>query len=287
MLISEFTFKRVFCLRSMFATLSAVMVASLAPDPAYADELHIHFYGTENAVKSFRIGVNHLRSGEKIEAVIAFEQAAENGNAIAQWKLGHMYAKGDGVAVDHNKAFAYYSRIANAYADEFPGSRYSRVVAEAFVALGHYYQGGIEDNPIKPDVRRARRLYFHAASHFGDPEAQYRLGVMFIEGSGGLKDGRQAARWLKLAADKGHVHAQHRLGRMLMQGEVITKQPFNGLTWLTIANALSRGKNKAIRTDYDKAVGTVAASIRLAARQRADAWLGTRPYLIGSYASMR
>jgi uncharacterized protein len=95
---------------------------------------------------------------------------------IAQWKLGRMYADGDGVKRDDLRAFEYFRGIADAYADEAPDTPQGRFVASAFVALGNYYLEGIPDTAIKPDADRARELFVYAASYFGDPEAQYRLG---------------------------------------------------------------------------------------------------------------
>src|SRR5580700_7478619 len=50
----------------------------------------------------------------------SLQYAAEGGHPIAQWKLGRMYADGDGVAQDDLRAFEYFSRIANAHAEDSP-----------------------------------------------------------------------------------------------------------------------------------------------------------------------
>ena len=44
----------------------------------------------------------------------SLQYAAEGGHPVAQWKLGRMYANGDGVIQDDLRAFEYFSRIANA-----------------------------------------------------------------------------------------------------------------------------------------------------------------------------
>ena len=41
------------------------------------------------------------------------------------------------------KAFQYFRRIADSHADDNPDTPQSRFVANAFVALGHYYLDGI------------------------------------------------------------------------------------------------------------------------------------------------
>ena len=50
----------------------------------------------------------------------------------------------------------------------------------------------------------------------------------------------QSARWLALAAKKGHVPAQAKLGDMLFNGDGgIKANPVEGLMWLTIASRAS------------------------------------------------
>ncbi|MGH6674875.1 MAG: sel1 repeat family protein, partial [Xanthobacteraceae bacterium] len=79
----------------------------------------------------------------KTKEITALQYAAEQGHTAAQWKLGRMYANGDGVAQDDIRAFAYFSKIANSHADERPGTPQAHIVANAFVALGRYYLTGI------------------------------------------------------------------------------------------------------------------------------------------------
>jgi uncharacterized protein len=75
----------------------------------------------------------------KASALTALQYAAEQGQPTAQWKLGRMYADGDGVPRDDLRAFSYFSQIANSHPDEALGTPQARFVANAFVALGHYY----------------------------------------------------------------------------------------------------------------------------------------------------
>ena len=75
---------------------------------------------------------------------------AEGGHPMAQWKLGRMYADGDGVAQDDVRP-SIFSRIANAHAKDSPSAPQAQIVANAFVALGRYYLNGIPNSKIKPD----------------------------------------------------------------------------------------------------------------------------------------
>jgi hypothetical protein len=80
----------------------------------------------------------------------SLQYAAEGGHPVAQWKLGRMYADGDGVIQDDLRAFEYFSRIANAHAEDSPSAPQATIVANAFVALGRYYLNGIPNSKIKP-----------------------------------------------------------------------------------------------------------------------------------------
>src|SRR5258708_30106860 len=81
----------------------------------------------------------------------SLQYAAEGGHPVAQWKLGRMYADGDGVTQDDVRAFEYFSRIANAHAEDSPSAPQASIVANAFVALGRYYLNSIPNSKIKND----------------------------------------------------------------------------------------------------------------------------------------
>src|SRR5262249_55961469 len=149
-------------------------------------------------VEAFRYGTQALRAGEKDKAVTSLQYAAEQGHALAQWKLGRMYAEGDGVERSDVRAFEYFSRMAAGYADDSPGTPKARFVANAVVALGNYYLDGIPNSAVKADPARAHEMFNYAASYFGDPDAQYYLARLYLDGKGGPRDPRQAARWLSL-----------------------------------------------------------------------------------------
>jgi uncharacterized protein len=146
-----------------------------------------------------------------------------------------MYASGDGVPHDDLKAFEYFSKIADEFADETPGTQNAKLVSHAFVALAGYFRDGIPGSYVRANPARAVELFQYAASYYSDPEAQYQLGRLFLDGRGVGKDARQAARWVNLSADKGHVEAQALLGQMMMGGVGMPRQNARGLMWLTLA----------------------------------------------------
>jgi TPR repeat protein len=184
---------------------------------------------------ALRSGTQMLRDGQIGEGVSALEYAAERGLPSAIWKLGRIYADGDGVSQDQRRAFEYFRSLMRAHAYDPPGTPHARFVADAFVSLGHFYLRGIPDSEVKADPAVAHRLFRHAASFFAHPDAQYQVGRMYLDGTGASKDPVQAARWLLLAADAGQRYAQALLGSMLFKGQDVSRQAALGLFWLTVA----------------------------------------------------
>ncbi len=221
--------------------------------------------GAENPLAQFksgrdalRVGVREYNAGDKAEAARALEFAASEGQALALWKLGRMYAEGDGVKQDDLKAFELFSKLADQFADEPSDSAAAPVVSSAFVALGGYFSNGIKGSYVVQDLARAREMFHYAATYFSDPDAQFSLARLYIDGSGVEKDPRLAARWLKLAAEKGHYQSQALLGYLLINGEGMKREAARGFMWLSMAresalDARSTTKNKWIFDLYDKA----------------------------------
>jgi hypothetical protein len=200
----------------------AAQVAPLAPFASVRDAL--------------RAGVQGYNAGDKAGAARALEFAAGQGDMLALWKLGRMHSTGDGVPHDDLKAFEYFSKIADEFADETPGTQNAKVVSSAFVQLGVYLLDGIKGTYVRPNAPRAVELFQYAASYYGDADAQHQLGRLFLQGRGVARDARQAARWLHLAAEKGHVDSQGLLGQLMIAGDAgVPRQAARGLMWLTLA----------------------------------------------------
>ena len=170
----------------------------------------------------------------------SLQNAAAAGQPMALWRLGTMYENGEGVAKDDVKAFGYFSQIAHDHADAAPRGVDADIVAQSFVKMGDYYREGLPDAGIDKDPDKAEQLILHAATYFGNADAQYRVGELYLS-SDSDPNPLQGARWLSLAAHKGHIGAQAKLGDMLFNGSGIKAQPAEGLMWLSIAHDRSLG----------------------------------------------
>lgn len=216
---------------------------------------------------AFKSGTQAYIAGDRTKGLTALQYAAENGHLVAQWKLGRIYADGDGVKPDAYKAYQYFNQVAVKNAETSPFLPQARFVANAFVALGDYHLQGIPNTEVKADPRRAAQLFRYAATYFGDADAQYHLARIYLDGRGAHKDPRTAARWLYSAANKGQYRAQALLGHMMVHGEGVPRQAARGLMWLTLAADAAAGKDDEwIRKAYDEAVQETSQDDRIVAR---------------------
>ncbi|WP_102867615.1 tetratricopeptide repeat protein [Pseudovibrio exalbescens] len=226
--------------------------------------------GSITPLEALKIGARAYFAGDKAGAVDPLHYAAEHGQPLAAWKLGQMYSVGDGVKEDDLRAFRYYSQVASSYSEDRRDSPSPALVADSIVALGTYYVTGIGDSPVKPNVAKARQLFAYAASYFGDADAQYNLGNLYLQEDAK----RQAARWLKLAAMKGHVSAQAKFGELLYNSANLQHGKLVGLQWMTLARRqASHPQDDWIVKLHEKAFALASEGERRTAAEWADQWL--------------
>ena len=124
-----------------------------------------------------------------------FRKAAEQGDAGAQFILGGMYARGEGVAKDDAEAVKWFRSAA------------AQGHATAQNNLGVMYTYG---RGVPKDDEEAVKWYRLAAEQ-GDADAQYSLGWMYDNGKGLPEDDAEAVKWYRLAAEQGDADAQRKL----------------------------------------------------------------------------
>jgi len=144
------------------------------------------------------------------------EEAADQGHAEAQYILGLLYSKGQGVAQDYAAAMKWYRMPAD------PGD------VPAQYHLGHWYRNG---QGVAQDYSAAMKWYRMAADQ-GDAQAQYNLGEMYYEGHGVAQDYSAAMKWYRMAADQGHAGAQGSLGVMYYGGKGVPQNTSEALRLL-------------------------------------------------------
>lgn len=212
-----------------------------------------------------------------MDQIAALEDAALAGQPMALYQLGLMYEAGEGVERDPVKAFGYFSQIADEHADTAPRGLEADIVAQSFLKVGEYYRTGLPEAGIPKNEDYSNKLILHAASYFGDADAQYRVGELYLDDAELGASPLQSARWLNLAARKGHAGAQAKLGNMLFNGEGIAPDQIEGLMWLTVASrrAVGTSDESWINDLLNNAMSIASAEQRKQAVERADS-LGTR-----------
>lgn len=136
---------------------------------------------------------NHAKAFEWIT------KAANQGDAVAQYNLGWMYALGKGVRQDYHKAVEWFTKAAG------QGN------AKAQNNLGGMYRQG---QGVRQDYQKAVEWYTKAA-HQGDAWAQNNLGWMYYNGQGVSQNKSTAKRYFGQVCDQGEDSCDdyHRLNQ--------------------------------------------------------------------------
>jgi TPR repeat protein len=263
------------------AATAAVAIASRAKTPAAAKAA-----APLTALQAFESARIAYHDGDKAAALTSLEFAATHGHAGAQWMLGRLYAAGAGVAHDDTKAFDYFRDVVRrASSADFVDTREAAAdapyVSSALVWLGSYYLEGIPGSDVKPNPKIALHLFTDAAYNYGDPNAEYNLARMYLDGTDVTRNSALAVRWLNLAAAKGHAPSRALLGHILFKGDIVPKQAERGLMLMTLAS--QQAEKSGLASDkwmidlHEKALAEATADQRTGALSFLDHWLKSRP----------
>ncbi|MEJ2111586.1 MAG: TonB family protein [Acidobacteriota bacterium] len=70
----------------------------------------------------------------------------------------------------------------------------------------------------------------------GDESAQYRLGLLYLNGALGMsKDYAEAEKWIRTSAEQGYSLAQINLGMMYLQGNGVSRNYAEAAKWFRVA----------------------------------------------------
>jgi uncharacterized protein len=87
--------------------------------------------------------------------------------------------------------------------------------------------------------------WFHKAADRSDadPLAQFNLGYMYYNGWGVPKDYVEAAKWYRLAAERGEARAQFLLGTMYTLSQGVPVDLVQAYLWINLAAAIADDPN--------------------------------------------
>jgi uncharacterized protein len=144
-----------------------------------------------NAVAQLKLGMIFSRGDtdapDHAAALRWFTKAAEQGEVEAQFELGRMYRDGLGTRADGQVAVYWFERAAE------------KDTPHAINALGELYLGHPD---VPQDLARARSWFLRGA-RVGNSASMYNIGVLYARGQGLVQDDIEAFKWFELAADTG------------------------------------------------------------------------------------
>ena len=141
----------------------------------------------------FQDGLDAYDRGDYPTALNEFLPLAEQGDVKAQFNMGILYEKGQGVPQDFQEAFRWYGLAAE------QGDAHTQNV------VGMLYEFG---QGVPQDYTQALYWYGLAAQQ-GEADAQHNLGYLYHVGQGGLTQNFvQAHMWYNLAAAQGVENAR-------------------------------------------------------------------------------
>jgi TPR repeat protein len=181
-------------------------------------------------------------------AIRIWRAMAEQGDAEAQFRLGYMYIRGQGISKDLDKGMelifeaadrggvSAMTFVASALSAKDPekAEKWWRKAADlgdalAQLNLGMYFEQGLGGVPR--DYEEAARWYRKAAEQ-GNPVAQYSLGLIYQNGRQGVPiDFAEAMKWHRTAADQGYAPSQSSLGAMYGVGQGVPQDYAESLKW--------------------------------------------------------
>jgi len=129
--------------------------------------------------QDFDKGMEAYDRGDYDGAFQEFRPLAKQGHALAQFRLGTMYAQGLGVPLDYEKAAMLYRESAE-----------RQVVGAQFLLGISYYHG----KGVPQDHGEAAK-WFRKAARQGLPDSQFSIGNMYAHGKGVSQDHIKAHKW--------------------------------------------------------------------------------------------
>lgn len=162
------------------------------------------------------------------------QEAVNRGNINALPDLASLYAMGELVERDDNKAvelFSQYAQYLNTSLLDYYGvSKQDITIADVYYYIAReWFHISRGNNDIEP-----RMQYIKKAAEHGHALAQLNMGYEYNNGDeycGIKQDYSEAAKWFKKAAEHGNVYAQFMLGDYYNEGKGVEKDLTQAFQW--------------------------------------------------------
>jgi TPR repeat protein len=176
-------------------------VAAIAPSDVATAIKYCKTAAKASRRTMFELGRAYAANQQFTEAAAAYRNAADKGSTGAMVELGLLLQNGTGVAGNPDQARSLFERAAAA------GNPRG---ATSLVALSG--SGGLPSDPAEA------RGMLQKAAEANSAEAQFQLGIMYAEGTGGPKDDAAARALFEKAAAQGHAQALDWAGNFAENG---------------------------------------------------------------------
>jgi TPR repeat protein len=161
--------------------------------------------------QTFEEAVVAQERGDYGTAAQVWRQLADKGSAAARYRLGMMYAAGQGVPQNQGEA-----------------AKWVRLAAEQGSAAAQYQLGWMYEKGVGVQQSNAEwARWMRQAATQGDSNAMYELGLLHVTGLGVPQDFVRAHMWLNLAAARGNATAamaRNSLGPQMSAAEITEAQ---------------------------------------------------------------
>ena len=153
--------------------------------------------------------------GDYATAMLIVKPLADQGDAVAQYRVGVMYFHGEGASQDYGEAVKWFRKSAD------------QGYAPAQYNVGVMYQRG---RGVSRDYAEAVE-WFRRAADQGNADAQFNLGAMYRNGQGVSQNYAESFQWYQSAADRGYIKAQLAVASMYHAGQGVPRNDAEALKW--------------------------------------------------------
>ena len=220
-------------------------------ETALHNEIHTEKFAPKNLdellqqADDYFTGNGVTQDAEK--AMELYEKAAEQNSVEAQLKLGLILIESmTGIDGQETKGLSFLQNAAEngsleaqkIYAEELLKMR--QVKTAAFYLEMAAQQGDVDSMMSLAELSSEQSSILHnidsvywylQAALKGHHEAQYKSGMLYVEGQIIPQDFRLAYRWLLLAGQKGHKEAQFQLGVLYSKGLGVPRNDYRAAKW--------------------------------------------------------
>ncbi|MDX8387350.1 MAG: tetratricopeptide repeat protein [Ghiorsea sp.] len=161
------------------------------------------------------------------QSVAWFHKAAVK-DVKAQFNLGLVYARGDGITPNDDEAIRWWKKA------EANGNAQARTMLGLFYNLGRGV-GRSEKDAVD---------WYLKAAEAGDQNAIYNLAILYLNGRGIDLDYAKSAKYFEQLAKQGDTEAQNTLASLFLEGKGIKYSPKTAVHWFSLA--AKAGEKKAM-----------------------------------------